>query len=70
MGKSGAGKSSLCNALFTSPPAPVSAVQACTRQVQRYPFPLRHMPCSSWIFQALANPLNSTRCIHVCIDIG
>ncbi|ROP56179.1 hypothetical protein EDF81_3729 [Enterobacter sp. BIGb0383] len=40
MGKSGAGKSSLCNALFTSPPAPVSAVQACTRQVQRYPFSL------------------------------
>lgn len=40
MGKSGAGKSSLCNTLFTSPPAPVSAVQACTRQVQRYPFSL------------------------------
>lgn len=40
MGKSGAGKSSLCNALFASPPAPVSAVQACTRQVQRYPFSL------------------------------
>jgi hypothetical protein len=40
MGKSGAGKSSLCNALFASPPAPVSAVQACTRKVQRYPFSL------------------------------
>lgn len=40
MGKSGAGKSSLCNTLFASPPAPVSAVKACTRQVQRYPFSL------------------------------
>lgn len=40
MGKSGTGKSSLCNVLFASPPAPVSAVQACTRQVQRYPFSL------------------------------
>lgn len=38
MGKSGAGKSSLCNAMFTSPPAPINAVQACTRKVQRYPF--------------------------------
>lgn len=40
MGKSGAGKSSLCNAMFTSPPAPISEVKACTRQVQRYSFSL------------------------------
>ena len=37
MGKIGAGKSSLCNTLFA---APASAVHACTRQVQRYPFTL------------------------------
>ncbi|WP_320711088.1 GTPase family protein [Enterobacter asburiae] len=36
MGKSGAGKSSLCNVLFSPPPAPVDAVRGCTRRVQRY----------------------------------
>ncbi|WP_232829643.1 GTPase family protein [Rahnella sp. NRRL B-41462] len=36
MGKTGVGKSSLCNTLFTPPPAKVSAVKGCTRQVQRY----------------------------------
>lgn len=36
MGKSGVGKSSLCNTLFTPPPANVSAVKGCTRQVQHY----------------------------------
>ncbi|WP_432399653.1 GTPase family protein [Pantoea allii] len=36
MGKSGVGKSSLCNTLFNPPPANVSAVKGCTRQVQRY----------------------------------
>lgn len=36
MGKSGAGKSSLCNILFSPPPAPVDAVTGCTRRVQRY----------------------------------
>ncbi|MDV1152862.1 GTPase [Citrobacter freundii] len=36
MGKSGAGKSSLCNILFSPPPAPVDAVRGCTRRVQRY----------------------------------
>ncbi|EPN2807201.1 GTPase family protein [Serratia marcescens] len=40
MGKSGAGKSSLCNALFTPPPARVSAVRGGTRQVQPYSFSL------------------------------
>lgn len=40
MGKSGAGKSSLCNTLFSPPPARVDAIQGCTRQVQRYPFRL------------------------------
>ncbi len=44
MGKSGAGKSSLCNALFTPPPARVSATQGCTRQPQRYPFRLASQP--------------------------
>ncbi|MHA1053671.1 GTPase family protein [Enterobacter mori] len=36
MGKSGAGKSSLCNTLFRTPPAKVDAVRGCTRQIQRY----------------------------------
>ncbi|HGH4747959.1 TPA: GTPase family protein [Serratia marcescens] len=36
MGKSGAGKSSLCNTLFTSPPANVDAVKGCTRRAQQY----------------------------------
>ncbi|WP_233970295.1 GTPase family protein [Pectobacterium versatile] len=36
MGKSGAGKSSLCNTLFSPPPARVDAVNGCTRCVQRY----------------------------------
>ncbi|EPB4340604.1 GTPase family protein [Enterobacter kobei] len=36
MGKSGAGKSSLCNTLFSPPPARVDAVSGCTRTVQRY----------------------------------
>jgi len=36
MGKSGVGKSSLCNTLFNPPPANVSAVKGCTRQVGRY----------------------------------
>ena len=40
MGKTGAGKSSLCNTLFSPPPARVDAIQGCTRQVQRYPFRL------------------------------
>lgn len=36
MGKSGAGKSSLCNTLFSPPPASVDAVRGCTRHVHRY----------------------------------
>lgn len=36
MGKSGAGKSSLCNTLFSPPPARVDAVKGCTRRVQRW----------------------------------
>lgn len=36
MGKSGAGKSSLCNTLFRSPPANVDAVKGCTRRAQQY----------------------------------
>ncbi|MGO2334688.1 GTPase family protein [Providencia sp.] len=36
MGKTGAGKSSLINALFQSPLSPVSNISGCTRQVQRF----------------------------------
>jgi small GTP-binding protein len=36
MGKTGAGKSSLCNTLFTSPTANVDAVKGCTRFAQQY----------------------------------
>ncbi|HHI0254986.1 GTPase family protein [Escherichia coli] len=36
MGKSGAGKSSLCNALFASEVSPVSEVAACTREPLRF----------------------------------
>ena len=36
MGKSGAGKSSLCNALFQGEVTPVSDVHAGTREVQRF----------------------------------
>ena len=36
MGKSGAGKSSLCNALFASEVSPVSDVAACTREPLRF----------------------------------
>ncbi|MDE9690207.1 GTPase family protein [Citrobacter portucalensis] len=35
MGKTGAGKSSLCNALFRSEVCAVNAVEACTREPQR-----------------------------------
>ncbi|AHG19118.1 hypothetical protein Z042_05440 [Chania multitudinisentens RB-25] len=35
MGKTGAGKSSLCNALFQSEVTPISDVNACTRKVLR-----------------------------------
>ncbi|GKO80003.1 TPA: GTPase family protein [Klebsiella pneumoniae] len=36
MGKTGAGKSSLCNALFQGEVTPVSDVKACTRDVLRF----------------------------------
>lgn len=36
MGKTGAGKSSLCNALFQHPLSPVSDVQGCTREPLRF----------------------------------
>ncbi|HBE9178450.1 TPA: GTPase family protein [Serratia fonticola] len=36
MGKTGAGKSSLCNALFHGEVTPVSNVEACTRDVLRF----------------------------------
>lgn len=36
MGKTGAGKSSLCNALFQGQVTPVSNVEACTRDVLRF----------------------------------
>lgn len=36
MGKSGAGKSSLCNELFRGEVSPVSDVNACTRDVLRF----------------------------------
>ncbi|RAU36707.1 ATP/GTP-binding protein [Enterobacter sp. RIT418] len=36
MGKTGAGKSSLCNTLFRNSPAKVNAVRGCTRRIQRY----------------------------------
>ncbi|ELZ1649751.1 GTP-binding protein [Cronobacter sakazakii] len=38
MGKSGSGKSSLCNALFQGEVTPVSDVAACTREVLRFRF--------------------------------
>lgn len=36
MGKTGAGKSSLCNALFTGAVSPISDVAACTREPLRF----------------------------------
>ncbi|WP_201285307.1 GTPase, partial [Klebsiella pneumoniae] len=36
MGKTGVGKSSLCNALFQGEVTPVSDVEACTRDVLRF----------------------------------
>lgn len=36
MGKTGAGKSSLCNALFQGEVTPISNVAACTRDVLRF----------------------------------
>ncbi|MGY3068434.1 small GTP-binding protein [Pantoea agglomerans] len=36
MGKTGAGKSSLCNTLFSSPLASIDAVKGCTRLAQQY----------------------------------
>lgn len=36
MGKTGAGKSSLCNALFRQPLSPVSDTHSCTREAQRF----------------------------------
>lgn len=36
LGKTGVGKSSLCNALFGKDLAPVSDVESCTREVQEY----------------------------------
>ncbi|RYA88631.1 GTPase, partial [Enterobacter cloacae complex sp. 743-2DZ2F-22B] len=36
MGKTGAGKSSLCNALFAGDVSPVSDVAACTREPMRF----------------------------------
>ncbi|MBM6465386.1 50S ribosome-binding GTPase, partial [Klebsiella pneumoniae] len=36
MGKTGAGKSSLCNALFVGEASPVSDVAACTREPLRF----------------------------------
>lgn len=36
MGKNGAGKSSLCNALFQGEVTPVSDVESCTRDVLRF----------------------------------
>ncbi|MEH5628692.1 YfjP family GTPase, partial [Citrobacter freundii] len=36
MGKTGAGKSSLCNALFAGEVSPVSDVEACTREPLRF----------------------------------
>ncbi len=36
MGKTGAGKSSLCNALFQGVVTPVSNVESCTRDVLRF----------------------------------
>ena len=36
MGKTGAGKSSLCNALFAGEVSPVSDVTACTREPLRF----------------------------------
>lgn len=38
MGKTGAGKSSLCNALFAGEVSPVSDVSACTREPLRFRF--------------------------------
>lgn len=41
MGKTGVGKSSLCNALFQSTLCPISAVSGCTRSEQRSTCALR-----------------------------
>ncbi|THE34493.1 hypothetical protein DJ495_26455 [Raoultella ornithinolytica] len=46
MGKTGAGKSSLCNALFASEVSPVSDVVACTREPLR--FHLQVPDVTSW----------------------
>ncbi|MBO1591909.1 GTPase family protein, partial [Yersinia pseudotuberculosis] len=36
MGKTGAGKSSLCNAIFSQPLSPTSNVHACTRKAKSF----------------------------------
>ncbi|PNL50031.1 GTP-binding protein [Proteus mirabilis] len=42
MGKTGAGKSSLINALFQSSLSPVSDISGCTRQAQRFSMTMRN----------------------------
>ena len=43
MGKSGAGKSALCNELFRGEVSPVSDVNACTRDVQAFKIGRAHV---------------------------
>lgn len=42
MGKTGVGKSSLCNALFKAELSPVSDTESCTREAQRFNLTLGH----------------------------
>jgi predicted GTPase len=61
MGKTGAGKSSLCNALFAGEVSPVSDVAACTREPLRFRLQVgdRYMTvvdCPAWAKVALAIP--------------
>ena len=49
MGKTGAGKSSLCNALFAGEVSPVSDVAACTREPLRFRFQV------GWRFMTLVD---------------
>lgn len=51
MGKTGAGKSSLCNALFAGEVSPVSDVNACTREPLRFRLNMGGPGCNIMVFR-------------------
>jgi predicted GTPase len=70
MGKTGAGKSSLCNALFRSTVSAVSHTTACTREPQRFTLQAGERQVTLIDLPGWAKARSGMKSIRHCINVS